>query len=91
MRNPGRKCFGGFLQPLAGLYRRGPVLRAAEGLLEAGRSRPTLLLEVLRGRVVDAATMAGVDPALATLRNLNRLEDYRRALLDAGFAACDDA
>lgn len=76
---------GGYLHPLAGLYRRSTVLPAVEALLRADRLRPVFLLEVLRARVVDAAEMARVDPALATLRNLNTPGDYRDALRDAGF------
>ncbi len=76
---------GGYLHPLAAVYRRKPVLVAAEALLASGRYRPVFLLEVLRGRIVDASTLVQADPTLATLRNLNTPEDYRQALLDGGF------
>ena len=72
---------GGYLHPLAALYRRHTVLPAVEALLEQGRLRPVFLLEVLEALRVDAPTMELVDPDLATLRNLNTPEDY----LDAGF------
>ncbi len=75
----------GYLHPLAAIYRRAPVLLASEALLASGRHRPVFLLEVLRGRLVDAPTLARADPTLATLRNLNTPEDYRQALYDAGF------
>lgn len=76
---------GGYLHPLAALYRREPVLLAAESLLASERYRPVFLLDVLRGRTVDASTLARADPGLATLRNLNTPEDYRQAVVDAGF------
>jgi molybdopterin-guanine dinucleotide biosynthesis protein A len=77
---------GGYLHPLAALYRPGPVRVAVDALLRDGRLRPVFLLEALRARVVDAPTMAPADGDLATLRNLNTPEEYRRALVDAGFA-----
>ncbi len=76
---------GGYLHPLAALYRRATVLPAIAALLAEDRLRPVFLLESLRARVLDAATLADVDPDLATLRNLNTPEDYRQALCDAGF------
>jgi len=75
----------GYLHPLAALYRRGPVLLAAEALLASERFRPAFLLDVLRGRTVDASILVQADPTLATLRNLNTPEDYRQAVVDAGF------
>ena len=76
---------GGYLHPLAGLYRRETVLPAVESLLAEERLRPVFLLEALDGLRVDAQMMATVDPLLSTLRNLNTPEDYRLALRDAGF------
>ncbi len=81
---------GGFLHPLAALYRRSTVLPAVESLLKADRLRPVFLLEAVRGLVLGAPEMAAADPDLATLRNLNGPEDYRQALLDAGFEAPPD-
>ena len=76
---------GGYLHPLAALYRRRSVLPVVEGLLRADRLRPVFLLEDLRAIRVDAETMRVVDPDLGTLRNLNTPEDYAKALIDAGF------
>jgi molybdopterin-guanine dinucleotide biosynthesis protein A len=76
---------GGFLHPLAALYRRSTALPAIESLLREDRLRPIFLLEVIRALVLDESTMAVADPDLATLRNLNGPEDYRRALAEAGF------
>lgn len=76
---------GGFLHPLAALYRRATVLPEAERLLGLGRLRPVFLLEGLRGVRVSEAEMSRIDPGLGTLRNLNTPEDYRQAIRDAGF------
>jgi molybdopterin-guanine dinucleotide biosynthesis protein A len=81
---------GGYLHPLAALYRRRTVLPAVEGLLAGGRLRPVFLLEVLRALQVDSPTMGLVDPDLDTLRNLNTPEEYDRALRDAGFGPLDE-
>jgi molybdenum cofactor guanylyltransferase len=75
---------GGFLHPLAALYRRATVLPAIETLLREDRLRPIFLLEAVRAVVLDESMMAAADPELATLRNLNGPEDYRRALILAG-------
>ena len=77
---------GGYLHPLAALYRKRSVLPAVERLLAEDRLRPVFLLEDLRALRVDEATMTRVDPSLATLRNLNTPEDYARALVEAGFS-----
>jgi len=77
----------GYLHPLAALYNQRKVLPAVRRLLAENRLRPVFLLECLNGLRVDAATMAGVDPPLLTLRNLNTPEDYRLALVDAGFSS----
>jgi len=69
--------------PLAALYRRGPVLPAAEVLLEAGgRLGPIALRDVVRTRVVGAEELRDADPSLRTLRNLNTPEEYRAALAE---------
>jgi molybdenum cofactor guanylyltransferase len=75
---------GGYLHPLAALYRRRTVLPAVQVLLEQGRLRPIFLLEGLQALRVDAQVMGDVDRELGTLRNLNTPEDYRQALVDAG-------
>jgi molybdenum cofactor guanylyltransferase len=76
---------GGYLHPLAAIYRKETVLPAVERLLAEDRLRPIFLLEALDALKVDAPTMAFVDADLGTLRNLNTPEDYRSALRDAGF------
>jgi molybdopterin-guanine dinucleotide biosynthesis protein A len=76
---------GGFLHPLAALYRRATVLPAIERLLREDRLRPVFLLEAVRAVVLDESRMAAADPDLATLRNLNGPGDYLRALAQAGF------
>jgi molybdopterin-guanine dinucleotide biosynthesis protein A len=76
---------GGFLHPLAALYRRATILPAIESLLREDRLRPIFLLEAVRSAVLDESMMVVADPELATLRNLNGPEDYRQALAQAGF------
>ena len=76
---------GGYLHPLAALYRRRTVLPAVNALLAEDRLRPVLLLEVLHSLRVTSEMMVDVDPDLSTLRNLNTPEDYRQALAEAGF------
>jgi molybdopterin-guanine dinucleotide biosynthesis protein A len=77
---------GGYLHPLAALYRIRRVRPAVERLLREDRLRPVFLLEALGALRVDAEMMVGVDPELATLRNLNTPEDYRRALEESGLS-----
>ena len=76
---------GGRLHPLAALYRRKSVLTVVESLLAEDRLRLGSLVDLLRTVRVGAELMRGVDPDLATLRNLNTVEDYRRALDEAGY------
>jgi molybdopterin-guanine dinucleotide biosynthesis protein A len=78
---------GGYLHPLAALYRKKTVLPAVQRLLAEDRLRPVFLLEALEAVRVDAERMSRIDPMLGTLRNLNTPEDYHRALLDAGFGS----
>src|SRR5262249_31088505 len=70
--------------PLAAVYRRAAVAPVIGRML--GRARPKLpsIVELVRSRVVGEEEMKPVDPRLWTLRNLNRPEDYERALRDAG-------
>lgn len=77
---------GGFQQPLAALYRRGPALREATRLLASDRLRPVFLAERLPTRIVTEDELRVVDPRLATLRNLNTTEDYADALLQERYA-----
>src|SRR5438045_3266596 len=57
-------------------------------LLASGRLKPTSLAEVVRTRVVTPVELAGVDPGLRTLRNLNTPEDYAAALREAASEGC---
>ncbi|HEY2154750.1 MAG TPA: molybdenum cofactor guanylyltransferase [Isosphaeraceae bacterium] len=76
----------GQLHPLAALYRRetiGPIVRS---LRDRGRSRLLDLADAARSREVGADELRAVDPDLATLRNVNTPDEYRAALLLAGFS-----
>lgn len=77
---------GGYLQPLAALYRAASARPAIAALLAADRLRPVYLMETLRTRVVTTDELRSIDPDLNTPRNLNTPEEYRAALLHAGFA-----
>ena len=76
---------GGYDQPLAALYRRAAVLPAVLALIEAGRMRPTFLVDAVKTRIVTEDELKEIDPTLDTLRNLNTPEDYEQALRKAGF------
>ena len=75
---------GEFHHPLAAVYRRG-VLAQIEKLLGSDRLRPVFLFDAVRTRRVAEDELRDVDPELTTLENLNRPEDYARALRQAGF------
>ena len=75
----------GFPHPLAALYRVAVVPVIVDGLLREGRSRLRDLIDALDTLKLPAEAMRGVDPDLATLRNLNTPEDYRAAIREAGF------
>ncbi|MDX2037878.1 MAG: NTP transferase domain-containing protein [Isosphaeraceae bacterium] len=75
---------GGYLQPLAALYRRATVLPAIEGLLAADRRRPAFLIDQLATRRLDESMMRSVDPQLSTLKNMNTPADYHALLDEAG-------
>jgi molybdenum cofactor guanylyltransferase len=70
---------GEFHHPLAAVYRVG-IADAVAGLLADNRLRPVFLFDAVPTRVVTADELAGADPTLATLRNLNTPEDYESAL-----------
>ena len=74
----------GFPHPLSALYRRSAALPAIEALLRADRLRVTLLLDVLRARLVGPGDLIDVDPGLRTLRNLNAPGDYQHSLVELG-------
>lgn len=73
-----------FAHPLAALYRT-TVVPHIEDLLAKDRLRPAFLFERVKTCRVPVEELKRVDPQLATLRNLNRPEDYREALEQAGF------
>lgn len=77
---------GGFQHPLAAVYRR-HLVDVVEQLLAAERMRPAFLFDSVPTRRVGEAELRDVDPALDTLKNLNRPEDYFAALAQAGFEA----
>ncbi len=83
-------CEGQYHHPLAAVYRP-IVLAKIEELLAAERLRPRFLFDEVRTREIHADDLRGVDPQLATLKNLNSPEDYFSALAAAGFAASHDA
>lgn len=72
----------GHAQPLAAAYRTALVPSIA-ALLDSGRSRPGMLFERARVLTLDEAalladpTLAGVDPELDSLRNVNTPDEYR--------------
>ena len=75
---------GRFHHPLSAVYRVS-VLPTIEQLLAQDRLRPLFLFDKANTLRVDVETLREVDPALATLANLNRPEDYLSALRQAGF------
>ena len=74
---------GGYHHPLAAVYRI-EVLGAVKKLLSENRMRPVFLFDAVPTRVVDAAELIDMDPALESLRNLNTPEDYERAVKELG-------
>jgi molybdopterin-guanine dinucleotide biosynthesis protein A len=72
-----------FHHPLAAIYHRGVVARI-EQLLDMGKRRPTFLFELANTLEVDAETLRGCDPQLATLQNVNTPEDYQRLRREEG-------
>jgi molybdopterin-guanine dinucleotide biosynthesis protein A len=73
---------GGYRHPLAAVYRV-EVLDVVKRLLAEDRLRPAFLFEQVPTRFVREEELAGVDPGLRTLRNLNTPEDYEAALREA--------
>ncbi|MBI2823602.1 MAG: molybdenum cofactor guanylyltransferase [Planctomycetia bacterium] len=72
--------------PLAAVYRT-TVVPHIEALLAEDRLRPVFLYDRVKTRVVTEDELRAVDPALATLRNVNEPADYLAALAESGFAA----
>jgi molybdopterin-guanine dinucleotide biosynthesis protein A len=75
----------GFDEPLAAVYRTA-VLPHVERLLAAGQLRPVFLFDAVRTRRVGAEELTAVDPALDSLFNVNRPDDYQTALRREGMA-----
>ena len=75
---------GGHRQPLAAAYRV-ELAGLVEELIAAGRLRPAFLFERSRVRTLEAAALladpalAGADPDLASVMNLNEPGDYEHA------------
>ena len=72
-----------FHHPLAAVYRTS-LSGAITELLARDQLRPVFLFDKVKTQRIPVAELAMVDPALATLENLNRPEDYRAALETAG-------
>ena len=70
---------GGRLHPLAAAYRVGVLPRVRE-MLAADRLRMTDLLDAITTVVIDAENLAGIDPDLRSLRNVNTPDEYAAAL-----------
>jgi len=77
-----------FHHPLAAVYRT-RVAATIERLLQANRMRPRFLYEEVSTREVLVEDLRDVDDDLQTLDNVNRPEDYFRALAREGFAVPD--
>lgn len=73
----------GFHHPLAAVYRTDITPHLAQ-LLAVDQLRPVFLYDRLDTRRVPVEQLRDVDPDLKTLSNLNRPEDYFRALKEAG-------
>ena len=74
--------------PLAAVYRP-RVLTAVLNLLAADHLRLRDLFALVKTNEVAVETLRAVDAALATLKNVNRPEDYESALASAGFSRKD--
>lgn len=80
---------GEFHHPLAAVYRV-EALSTVERLLSEDRMRPFFLFQECDTREVLPAEWRDIDPSSATLKNLNRPEDYLAALAVAGMEAPAD-
>ncbi len=76
---------GGYLQPLAAVYRRRTMLPVIENLLAGSRLRVRELVEAARAVLLNEEDLRDVDLSFGSVRNLNEPADYDRALHDAGF------
>lgn len=75
---------GGYRQPLSAAYRTG-LLSTVEELIAADRMRPSFLFERSRvlhlgeAELLQNGALGRLDPALASVSNLNEPSDYQRA------------
>lgn len=67
-------------QPFAALYRIGPARESVARLRALGVGRLTSLLDRLTTRRIDARDLEAIDPSGLLFRDLDRPEDYLRAL-----------
>ena len=77
---------GDYHHPLAAVYRTS-LAGVIDRLLHSGARRPLSLFKEARVHEVDVDSLREVDPALDSFRNLNCPDEYRQALIDAGFPA----
>ncbi len=68
---------GGKLYPLTAVYRIG-ALDTIEQMMRRGELKARDLFQQLNGCRIDESEWRRVDPELATLENINTMEDYRR-------------
>jgi molybdenum cofactor guanylyltransferase len=82
---------GQHLHPLASVYRMSVESRARR-LLADNRLSAHLLVENSDARLIDVSELREADPLLESLKNVNTPDEYREALIAAGFgsAAEDD-
>jgi molybdopterin-guanine dinucleotide biosynthesis protein A len=78
-------CDGDYHHPLAAVYRTS-LADTIDRMLANGQRRPLQLLEHAVAHEVDVESLRGVDPELASFRNLNTPADYQKALSDAGLS-----
>ena len=77
---------GDYHHPLAAVYRTS-LAGVIDQLLRSGARRPVSLFEQARVNEVDVNSLREMDPSLESFRNLNSPDEYRQALIDAGFQA----
>jgi molybdopterin-guanine dinucleotide biosynthesis protein A len=69
----------GYHHPLAAVYRIS-IIDEVNRLLAENRLRPIFLFETVSTQMVEAHELVDVDPTKQSLRNLNTLQDYEKAL-----------
>lgn len=77
-----------YYHPLSGVYRTSLGKRAGQ-LIANNQRRPLHLIEQSDALLIDVDTLREVDPQLDSLRNTNTVNDYQRALQDAGLEVPD--